>query len=72
MAKLVWRVLTHSGEVRCKVLCAKYGLKAEDGANLRRKQRSPEVWRGADWGAGHATKRLKVDGGEWKGSKILE
>lgn len=51
MAKLAQRLLTCSGEAWCEVLCSKYGLKKEDDAHLRRKQRSSQVCRGAIWGA---------------------
>lgn len=51
LAKLAWRLLTCGGKTWCEVLKTKYGVKVEDGAHLRARQRASQFWRGVLWGA---------------------
>lgn len=44
LARLALRVLTCVGDAWCESLKAKYGVTAEDGAHLRPKQRSTQIW----------------------------
>lgn len=50
LAKLAWRLLTSEGSVWGEVVIAKYGLKKEDEAYLRDRQRASQIWKGAFWG----------------------
>lgn len=50
MAKPAWRLLTRTRNAWIDVLWAEYGIKAEDGAQLKGRQRSSNTWRGVIWG----------------------
>src|SRR4051812_1295541 len=43
LAKLAWRVMTCEGELWREVLIAKYGVKINDGAHFKNKNRSFQV-----------------------------
>lgn len=50
LAKLAWRLLMCEGEIWYNVIMAKYGVKVEDGAYFRVRQRASHIWKGVTWG----------------------
>lgn len=59
LAKLAWRVLSFSDELWREVLCAKYQVKKEDGANFVVKHNASQIWKGLVWGAELLRKGLR-------------
>lgn len=72
LAKLAWRMLCCLEDPWCEALRSKYGVKDEDSAHLRLRQRSSQVWRGVVRGTELLRKGLKwkIENGEvaafWK------
>lgn len=49
LAKLAWRLLVDEGNVWVEVIKAKYGVRREDGAHLRMRQRVSQILKGILW-----------------------
>lgn len=51
LVKLSWRIMNGVGEIWSEVMRAKYGVKEDDGAHFRERERVSQIWRGAVWRA---------------------
>lgn len=50
LAKLAWKVLSCSEELWRMVMCTKYKVKKEMGANFVAKANASQIWKGIAWG----------------------
>lgn len=61
LARMAWRLLSCSGELWREVLCAKYKINKETGANFVRKYNLSHIWKGLVWGGGASEEGVEVE-----------